>query len=126
MNRTVVVDFDGTVAVGRHHNDAKPTCTKGAKKALKALRDMGFKVLICSARSWTGWGTNLYHDDMVRWLRMHRIPHDGVVTEKVPALAYVDDRGLTFNDNWSEIVIRLRMRKKLADYQEAQGGRGNR
>ena len=45
------------------------------------------------------------------WLKKYGIEVDGVTAEKLPAVAYVDDRAVEFNGVWnSELLSRIKKR----------------
>jgi hypothetical protein len=115
--RVVAVDFDLTICES-DYPDCGPA-KKGAKKALQALRDMGFLILIYSCRTchWhfdqfqQSQDTPVMQRDPVRkmaaWLHANQMPFDEIddgTRGKPYADFYVDDKGVRFNNNWPEIV----------------------
>ena len=42
-----------------------------------------------------------------QWLELYHIPYDEIVTKKVPALAYIDDRALRFDGNYDKVLYEL-------------------
>ena len=101
--KRVCVDFDGVLAEYDGWKGpgvmGSPRC--GARKFLEELHGLGFKVVIHTTRnagpiwSWLGW-----HD-------MKEYVHE-VTSTKLPAVAYVDDRGLQFEGNFEDTLEELK------------------
>ena len=113
MNRTLIVDMDGTIAEwGDYPELGKPT--KGVQEAFQELKDLGFTLLIASAR--TSGEINKHPIDkmeekirMEKYLDKYEIPYDEVlISDKFPAMFYIDDRAIEFKNNWAEITKRIR------------------
>lgn len=113
----IAVDFDDTLC------DSKfPQCgpvKDGAREALKRFKDLGYLILIYSCRTchWHykifGGSPNIPVEQrptvvaMREWLAVNDIPFDEIddgSRGKPYAKFYVDDKGIRFNNNWSEIV----------------------
>jgi hypothetical protein len=87
---TVCVDFDGTIF------------PFGAVSAVKQLKDRGYRIVIFSSRfsrTWhehEGWDHEVALAEQKRLvakaLDAHGIPYDDMTAEKIPALAYFDDK----------------------------------
>ena len=104
FDRTIAVDFDDTIVV-RVFGTLVPA--KDCIEALQVLRDQGYRIIIHSARSWEQWQDRIEREnEMVNLLNRWEIPYDEVYAGKgkPPAMAYIDDRGLRFADNWMDIV----------------------
>ena len=104
FDRTIAVDFDDTIVV-RVFGTLVPA--KDCVEGLHMLREQGYRIVIHSARSWDKWQDKLEREnEMVNLLDRWEIPYDEIYTGKgkPPAMAYVDDRGLRFSDNWLDIV----------------------
>lgn len=101
--RTICVDWNGVLDTytgykgPRHFDPPRP----GAAAFLKSLRAMGFRVVVLSSRP---------PGDVLGWLRQHGLDRyvDLVTDRKVPAVAYIDDRAITFNGDFDETLSRLR------------------
>mgnify|MGYP001168453022 CR=1 FL=1 len=97
--RTVAIDFDGVLhrydgwEGADHFNDPVP----GAREFLAELRARGYRIVVWTARPFAG---------IQEWLVQHGM--SGLVAEitdrKVPAVAYIDDRGIRFWGNWEEML----------------------
>lgn len=120
-NIIVAVDFDFTLAVPAFINDPDPEPMPGAREFLQRLQDEGFIVVIFSARSWAGWPTTKYTHDMEQWLEKHRMPYNEIAFSKPPALAYVDDKAVEFTGDFAEVISRLLLRKRVANWGKARG-----
>lgn len=111
--RSIAVDFDGVIhqySRGWHTKDIYDPPMAGAFEGLKAL-SAAYGVFILSARP---------VDEILPWCRKHfanlrfcrigpkvtywnRRGVIGVTNRKLPALAYIDDRGIRFS-NWTDMV----------------------
>jgi hypothetical protein len=116
--RTICIDFDKTLCDSNYPDVGPPK--PGAKEALQAFRDMGFRIIVSSCRScsqhWELYYPNTpfvpakerpVHLVMVKWLDEHQMPYDEIddgTLGKISALLYVDDKGLRFMDDWPWIV----------------------
>lgn len=116
--KTICVDFDLTIA---HTEYPKIISIKpGAKEAMRAFRDMGYRIIISSCRS-CFWNWDCYYmgqpvtpakdrpvfKDMIAFLDAEGIVYDEIddgTKGKVSAKYYIDDKGVRFDNNWDEIV----------------------
>lgn len=98
----LAIDLDGTLAEAdelfytRFHI-GKPI--KGAKDSLVFFKNKGYNIVIHTARG---------HDEkqcIKDWMTKHDMPFDSIVTGKLPAKHYIDDRSIAFVD-WEEIMKR--------------------
>lgn len=100
---TIAVDFDGTITwspgwFGENHFG---TPIKGARTALKALREMGWKIVISTCRE--------RKDLVAAFLDSQDIPFDEVYNGsdgrgKAIAHVYLDDRAVIFDGNWGRAL----------------------
>lgn len=98
----IAIDFDGPLhaySKGWHDGTIYDGPTPGAKAAVSALMGAGFDVVVYTARKPVS--------DIVRWLAAWGFPPMAVHSEKPPALAYIDDRGIHWR-NWQQAIEDLR------------------
>lgn len=100
MNRpNIVFDFDGVIhsyKSGWKGVDVIPDPpVEGIVVVMRTLLDNGYDVMILSSRCEIKEGRLA----MEKWLDKYGIPYTQIVAHKVPALVYVDDRGLKFDGN---------------------------
>jgi hypothetical protein len=91
--KTVCLDFDGVLSASdgpyaRGHFG--PPVPQGFK-LLRGLLDNGYQVVILTARKET--------DLVTLWLSNHGFPGMVVTNHKIPAIAYIDDRAISWADD---------------------------
>jgi len=91
--KTVCVDFDGVLSesVGPYTKDHFGPPIPEGFKLLRALLDRGYHVVILTARKET--------DMVALWLSNHGFSNMFVTNQKIPAVAYIDDRAISFADD---------------------------
>lgn len=110
MIATVVFDFDGVIhsyASGWTGMIPEDGPEPGALEAVQWAQSEGYEVVIQSTRAATQEG----HTAMREWLRRYGFP-DGlrVTDQKVPAVAYIDDRAVVHRpgqDDWNDVQRRV-------------------
>lgn len=110
MKKTISVDFDGTIVEHAFPEigDLKP----GVKDALTRLSQT-YEIVISSCRAsalFAGAHRVDYVQRMKEFLDENQIPYDRIDMGnegKIVAVAYIDDRGIEFKDNWHDIADRL-------------------
>lgn len=101
MKKTVVFDFDGVIhsytSGWQGETKIPDPPVPGIDRALKALKDVGYEVVIVSTRCSSIFGRMAIEN----WLDMYGMTHlvDRVCKEKPPAICYVDDRAIRFDGN---------------------------
>lgn len=116
--RTICVDFDSTIIPWGQSmfDDSDPL--PGAAEAIREWKKRGFRIIIFTSRlSRTWWKAEGWDfkeaqveqmDYIIGILDKHGIPYDGMTAEKIPAIAYIDDKAIEFTgDNWAEIQERV-------------------
>lgn len=104
----VCVDFDGTIAPwGDLFGFPEPL--PGAKAFLKYLRDEGYKIVIFTSRLSTVWHNHEGRDPAMgilqqveylqEYFERYGLEADHVTAEKIPAIAYIDDKAIEYH-NW--------------------------
>ena len=116
ITKTICVDFDNTLCQSDYPN-AGPVMV-GAKEALQRFKELGYYIIIWSCR--TGkWRLDLYPSipdvsimdrpqvkAMIDWLVLNDIPFDEIddgSRGKPLADFYVDEKAITFQNNWNYI-----------------------
>jgi hypothetical protein len=103
-NRTVAVDFDGVIHsytrgwTGYTPRDAPEP---GALEFVQRLLAEGFDVVVMTTRAATREGLFATRD----WLVLHGFPDLRVTDQKIPAIAYVDDRAVSYRHgaSWDDV-----------------------
>jgi len=111
----VCVDFDGTIAPWGDLFGFPPPLP-GAKDFLDSLRERGYIIVIFTSRLSTVWHKNEGRDpargifEQVTYLQeyfeRYGLPADHVTAEKVPAIAYLDDKAIEFA-SWETATLRF-------------------
>ncbi len=112
MKRTISIDFDGTIV--EHDFPRIGKLKEGAKEAITALKEH-YTIVISSCRTSAVFNRkegaeNPYFEQMKSFLDQNEIPYDRIDLGnegKVVAVAYIDDRAISFRDNWLEIAQSL-------------------
>lgn len=101
--KVIALDFDATLAdydgwKGPHH---KGELLEGAKEFLQELIDMGFHLHIMTSRPLAG---------IQQWLLDNEIDHliKGVTNQKIAAFCYLDDRAISFNNDFEEALDKIK------------------
>lgn len=97
---TVCVDFDGVLNdyEGWRGPNYMYSPRPGAREFLLTLQE-NYTVIIFSTRSpWK----------LREWLEYYHMPYDKIVSKKVPAVAYIDDRALRFEGNYHKVLHDLK------------------
>ena len=103
--KVLCFDFDGVINLyagwqNEGFDVILGTPIPGAKETIQKLRNKGYLVLTHSTRcSYPGGAVAV-----TEYLNKHNIRVDGVCSNKPPADIYIDDKGLTFNGDWSTMI----------------------
>lgn len=117
----ICVDFDGTITEWGNPLFAYPEPQEGAVKFIKFLKDKGYKVYIFTSRLSSVWHASEGRDpatgiwEQVEYLRKYcekyGIDVDGATAEKIPAMAYIDDKAIEHLD-WAKTARRFNRKVK--------------
>lgn len=108
----ILIDFDGTIAPFGFLFDF-PEPLPGAIEAIKAFQQAGMKVIIFTSRLSPLWlqsvgQTMFQHIDYInRYLAQYGVEVEGITAQKVPSIAYIDDKAYRYDNNWDELVRTL-------------------
>ena len=112
--KTIAVDFDGVIhknSKGFHDGTIYDKPIIGAKNALKKLSKK-YTIVIFTAKAKPDrvLVNNKTGVELVwEWLQKHKMDMyvKEVTAEKPRAVAYIDDKGIRFRDNWNQILENL-------------------
>jgi len=114
--KVICIDFDATINSYKSgwtsESDIPDSPIDGAQDAIARLR-RNFRVVVFSTRARTVEGKNAVRS----WLAKNGIEVDGITAIKIPAFAYVDDRAINFNGNWTEA---MRAIQNFETYQDVE------
>lgn len=109
----VCIDFDGTIRSWGGLFDF-PDPFPGVVDFIKDIRSRGYKVYLFTSRLSAVWheheGRNVPAGIMeqVEYLRQYcqkfDIDVDGATAEKIPSLAYIDDKAIRFDGKWTDVI----------------------
>ena len=105
---TVVFDFDGVI-----HNyrngwkgpdiiDDEPVL--GIRESLIDFKQAGYKIVVVSARCGYPGGK----EAIIKWMDKYGLYVDDVVTEKPPAICYIDDRAICFDGHPETLLEKVK------------------
>lgn len=106
--KNICVDFDDTLC---NWSDVTPGFKMGkpfpdAKEALEKFKEMGYTVVIFSAKALSQVGSKIIKD----WLDYFEIPYDEITCVKKSAEFYIDDHAVRFEGNWSDTFLFVKNR----------------
>lgn len=117
-DKVVCVDFDGVIRPwGPLMEDTPPF--EGASETLQLLNEAGYKIVIFTSRLSETWLISAFGfkntkekyleqlEYLSSYLDKYNIPRWDITCEKIPAIAYIDDRAIEFRDNWSDLGLRV-------------------
>lgn len=118
MRPRICFDFDGVVhhySKGYHDGSLYDNPTPGVKELINKLKE-NYEIIIWTARlqsSLKGYKSSTDQNIVEEWLEKHDIYYDFITNEKVPAIAYIDDRAIEFKGDWDYVEKRI---KELDSY----------
>lgn len=111
----VMVDFDGVIhdyKNGWQDGSIYGELIEGTKEAIDTFRELGLKITIFTTRASRAHNGPAERDNLVsqveNWLHEKDIYFDEITSEKLGAIAYIDDRGIRFENNWSDITNKIK------------------
>lgn len=98
----IIIDMDGTICTEeKTYSRCLAEPKSGAVESINTLYDQGHTIIIYSARTW------MEFEMTSAWLRQYGIKYHQLVMGKPIGDVWIDDRAVSFKDNWSEIVTNL-------------------
>ena len=119
MKPRIMIDLDGVVHRyskgfddGTLYDDPMP----GAKEFIDSMKDI-YEIVIFTARVSTtkirfAPASSIKYVE--EWLNKHNIYFDLVTSDKLPAIAYIDDRAIEFKGDWNYVRERFEILNKEA------------
>lgn len=119
-NKSIVLDFDGVIAEYNGWDGGRiGKIINGTVIALNKLHKMGFNIIIQSCRTHPRWGNKDFQTryiQIIRWLNKYNVPYDEIdVFGKAIGDYYVDDRGIRFEGNWNDVIIKIKELESVND-----------
>ena len=106
--KTVVFDFDGVIhsySSGWKGEDNIPDPpVSGIREAIQGIRESGYRVVVVSTRCRFAYGMGAVR----RYLRDNKITVDDVMSEKPPAVCYIDDRAICFDGHPETLLDKIK------------------
>ena len=110
--KVVVFDFDGVIhsyVTPYKQPDVIPDGPiYGIRFAIQDIRNAGYRVIVVSSRAQSKKGKIAIID----WLHKYDICVDGVSAQKVPAIAYIDDRAIFFDGHSESLLGKIKELEK--------------
>lgn len=107
-SKRILIDFDGTISpFGNMFTFAQPF--DGIKDFLDELKVAGYTIGIFTSRLSPTWieadqqDLDEHKDYIYAYMLKYSLPFDFMTCEKMPCEAYIDDKAITFKNNWQEI-----------------------
>jgi ribonucleotide monophosphatase NagD (HAD superfamily) len=108
--RRLMIDFDGVISQyinGWNNGQLVDDPMPGVKEAIDQLKQNGFEIIIFTTRASSLHNNNPTSEQLVqdlkKWLDDHEIQYDAITSEKLGALAYIDDKAIHFT-NWADVL----------------------
>lgn len=104
------IDFDGTIFDMDTASPGYFRPFKGAREALQKFQEMGFKVVVWSARAsrfWPDLSRKTRVDEMKALLALYDIPFDEIDVGDIgkrPCFLYIDDKAVRFSGSWADVI----------------------
>lgn len=105
----IMVDFDSTLHPwGTMFGYPEPI--EGGPEFMSLLKGRGYTLGIFTSRLSNTWLKVMGHvakqhtEYITNFCALNGIPFDFITAEKRPAEVYIDDKAITFNNNWKELT----------------------
>ena len=105
--KTVVFDFDGVIhsytSGWKGEANIPDPPVPGIREAIQNIRESGYRVVVVSTRCCTDSGMRA----VCHYLRNHGITVDDIMSEKPPAVCYIDDRAVCFDGHPETLLEKI-------------------
>ncbi len=94
----IIIDLDGTICTEERtfsRSLAKPK--ENAIETVNKLFDLGHTIIIYTARTW------MEFEMTTDWLKKNNIKYHQLFMGKPVGDVWIDDRAISFNNNWNDI-----------------------
>ena len=112
--KRIMIDFDGVIHSynnGWQNGKLYGDVIEGAKEAIDYLKENGFEIVIFTTRASKNHNIKPTSDELIAdvgdWLKTNNIYFDRITSEKLGAIAYIDDRAIRFENNWNDIIKKI-------------------
>lgn len=113
-DKVICVDFDATLFPWGPLMNWEAFPLAGAPSAVRKIAMQGYKIVIFTSRMSDRWLSDSGNDKSEQYeyvwkmCRKFDIPFTEITGEKIPAIAYIDDKAIEFTGtNWPEIAERV-------------------
>ena len=109
--KRIMIDFDATIhkySEGYKDGSIYDVPFDGIKEYISKLKKEGYEIFILTSRlskSFNGEKVIEQKRMIQEWLDKYGIKVDGITSEKLPAILYIDDRGIFFKGKWDQNMI---------------------
>jgi len=109
--KSICIDFDKTIhkySKGWDDGSIYDEPIPGIKNFIDSLKNK-YKIVIFSTRVAPSNNSDFKEQKnaMIKWLNKYKIHFDEITSEKIPAIAYVDDRGINFSGSNFDYVLKM-------------------
>jgi uncharacterized HAD superfamily protein len=98
----IIIDMDGTICSEEKTYSrclAKPK--ENAIESINSLYDKGHIIIIYTARTW------MEFEMTAAWLKNNNLKYHQLMMGKPIGDIWIDDRAITFNNNWDSVIKTL-------------------
>lgn len=110
-NKRLMIDFDGVIHSyhkGYLDGEIYGYVIDDAKEVIDELKN-DFEIVIFTSRLSNENSNNQSEKRKIEdWLKENKIHYDYITSDKLAAEYYIDDKAITFNNNWSDILNKIK------------------
>lgn len=114
MKPRILIDLDGVVhrySKGFHDGTLYDDVMPGAREFIEELKDT-YEIVIFTARiskEKERFAPRTGTKKVMEWLNKYDIYFDRITSDKLPAVAYIDDRAIEFKGDWNYVRERFKL-----------------